>query len=259
VEAHDGSNGDGPWVEVVDCDHRGLWLSRDKKISILRGKRDKTLYLWLSDDNNDVVLYNGETDGRIQICAENNIEIIASGDITIRANNINFKATEKIRLEAGGNPLTLEAGKMSTGGDIYGDAAHVRIAGVPSLDDVKAIAQNESASMVNGVSADFASKIKETLDSVGVHGNTVASVSAPGGEPVEGSLFNTDITFDPAIPSVPVPLVPSGVGDPQPGGDAVDDLSMVAVPDSVEPSDRGTVYNTPSVAEQDEIEHPITR
>jgi hypothetical protein len=88
---------------------------------------------------------------------------------------------------------------------------------------------------------------------------SVAGVSAPGGEPVEGSLFNTDITFDPAIPSVPVPLVPSGVGDPQPGGDAVDDLSMVAVPDSVEPSDRGTVYNTPSVAEQDEIEHPITR
>jgi hypothetical protein len=25
LEARDGSNGDGPWLELVDCQNRGMW------------------------------------------------------------------------------------------------------------------------------------------------------------------------------------------------------------------------------------------
>lgn len=131
LEAHDGSQGDGPWVEVVDSEHRGLFFHRKKKLSILRAKKDKKLYVWLDEEKNAVVVFNDEADGKVQIRAAGDIEVISTGgDITFQARNINFKADAKIRCDAGGGLMTIERKKISTTVDIYGREAMMFVHGV---------------------------------------------------------------------------------------------------------------------------------
>lgn len=259
LEAHDGVNGDGPWVELVDSEHRGVWLSRDKQLSIFRSKKDKKLYIWLDDGSDNVVIYNNEDAGKVQIYG-GNVEIIAGNDISFQANNINFKAKSKVKFSAGGNLLTLQDGKMSTTGDIYGNDAHVKIAGVPSLDDIKAIAQNEATTRANTAATELQQSLQATLDGIGFDGSTDQNISNALGIPsipVTGTLSNTEINFTPSGSPVPVPTVLSGTGDPQPGGDSVDDIEKVDIPAQVEPEDRATTYNVPSIVAQNEVEHPI--
>lgn len=111
-EARDGSRGDGPWVEMVDSQGRGMWLSRDRSLGVWRSKSEKKIYVWIDDGGDDVVIFNDEAAGRVRIQSRNNVEVVAGGTMTFRARNISFKADEKIRMEAGGTPLTLEAGKV---------------------------------------------------------------------------------------------------------------------------------------------------
>lgn len=43
-EAHDGSKGDGPWAEVVDCQRRGMWFSKQNQLGIWRAKKGRQMY-----------------------------------------------------------------------------------------------------------------------------------------------------------------------------------------------------------------------
>lgn len=251
LEAHDGVLGDGPWVELVDSEHRGLWLSRYKKLGIWRARQDKKMYVWLDDDHNNVVIHNGEDGGHVQVYCKNDVEIIAEGDITFRGDNINFKADQKIRFEAGSNRLTIEDGKLSTLGDIYGSTAYVRLAAAPSFDDVKAIAEVRATTNANTVASSLASVVENTLTNVNL------DATDRFGGAIDGRLDNTNVDFSPKPSSVVAPAVPSGAGDPTPGGDAVDEPQRINVPILIEPTDRAVTYNEPSVCPQDEVEHPV--
>lgn len=251
IEARDGLNGDGPWVEVVDSEGRGLWMSRSNGLSILRSKNDKKLYLWLDDAADQVVLYAGESSGKIQIFSANDVEVIAANELTLRGRNVNIKADEKIRLEAGGNPLTLQDDRLSTGGDVYGGTAHMRMAGVPSLDDVTAIATAEASRQASDLTSALSSAIEVALGDVQVDGTVDDSGQ------VSGSLQGLAIDFSPSPANVQPPTMPTGSGSSEPGGDPVDDPDIVMLPSFVQPTDRGRTYNVPSVVDDDEVVHPI--
>jgi len=99
-EARDGANGDGPWVEVVDAQSRGMWMSKNQQLLIIRGKKRKKLYLWINDTTRDLVIFNGERSGTVKIYCRGSIELKAERDITLdagrllnlRGNRIQFQA-----------------------------------------------------------------------------------------------------------------------------------------------------------------------
>lgn len=115
-EARDGSGGDGPWVEIVDAQHRGIWMSKTEQLLIIRGKKRKKLYIWLDDRSKDVCIYNGERNGTIKVHSRGNIELKSDRNITIEAGgSLNLKG-RRVNLQA-------EAGaKMLMTGNIFSNA-----------------------------------------------------------------------------------------------------------------------------------------
>lgn len=108
LEAHDGRNGDGPWLELVDCQHRGMWFSKKNQMGIWRSKRGKLIYQWMDEKLNKVVIYNNEDNGTIDIYANRGVNVISNLDVNIRADrHIFMKAGESIRMQAGGTKFTI--------------------------------------------------------------------------------------------------------------------------------------------------------
>jgi hypothetical protein len=103
LEARDGRVGDeGPWAELVDIEHRGLWLSKKQKMGIWRSKEGKEQYIMIRDGDNSIVLRNAE-DGPLQIFCKKDVEIIAEQNIAMKAGRrISLKAGSSLELEAGG-------------------------------------------------------------------------------------------------------------------------------------------------------------
>ena len=105
-EARDGKEGDGPWVEVVDCQRRGIWMSKEQQLLIIRGKKRKRLYLWLDDADRELVIFNGERSGKLKIYSRGNMElkalknirIHAGGAISLRGKRIEMHSTTGGRL-----------------------------------------------------------------------------------------------------------------------------------------------------------------
>lgn len=184
LEARDGSNGDGPWVELVDSEHRGMWFSKEKKLGVWRGKKDKKLYVYIDDDKDSVVVWNGETSGKIQVFSKGDIELISKKNITLQGQNINIRANEKVNITANGTPFVVSKDRLETRANYYGSTI---------------------TAFVNGVK--------------------------------EGP----------------------GAGTKKPGGDPVQLLKDVVLPEKLEPEDRAKTYNEPSVISQDQIEHPIKK
>lgn len=106
-EARDGADGDGPWVELVDSQSRGIWCSKTEGLLILRGKKRKKLYTWMSDKAKEIVIYNGESGGKTKIYCKGSIELVSGGDISIEANRfVNIKARQ-IRMQSEGAKFTI--------------------------------------------------------------------------------------------------------------------------------------------------------
>lgn len=107
-EARDGKDGDGPWVELVDAQRRGIWMSKSQQLLILRGKKRKRLYIWLNDaPNREVVIFNGEQSGKVKIYSRGDVEIKSERDITLDANRILNLKGRQIRLQSDGGKFTL--------------------------------------------------------------------------------------------------------------------------------------------------------
>lgn len=107
-EARDGSLGDGPWVELVDCQNRGLWFSKRYQLGIWRGKNKKRLYQWFDDDGRKIAIYNGETSGVIDIYCSGSVNIIADGNVNLRSDqSITIKSQKAIALQAGSTKFTI--------------------------------------------------------------------------------------------------------------------------------------------------------
>lgn len=112
-EARDGEQGMGPWVELVDCQHRGFWFSREKKLGIWRGKKGSFMYQWLDDDKHVLALYNDNDDAKVQIYSRGDVEIMGAKSITINGfDEVKIKGGKKLTLQGGNSILTLEDGQI---------------------------------------------------------------------------------------------------------------------------------------------------
>jgi len=105
-EAHDGSNGDGPWVEVVDCQRRGMWLSKKYQLGVWRAKKKRKMYMWMDEKKREIVVYN--RDGKIVIYSNADVQVVSDRNINIQADgHIFMRAGRSIRMQAGTTKFTI--------------------------------------------------------------------------------------------------------------------------------------------------------
>ncbi|MDB4489913.1 phage baseplate assembly protein V [bacterium] len=107
-EARDGRNGDGPWVELVDCQQRGFWFSKSEGIGIWRARKKRKMYQWMDEKQKKIVIYNNEKQGTIEIYSTKSVNVISDRDVNIRADrHITMRAGKSIRMQAAGTRMTL--------------------------------------------------------------------------------------------------------------------------------------------------------
>jgi hypothetical protein len=114
-EARDGAKGDGPWVEIVDCQRRGMWFSKRYRIGIWRSAKQKRMYMWMDETRRRMVLYNNESNGKIILYCNSDIEIFAQRNLKLTAGqNITMNAGGSIRMQSGGGARLTLSGRMFT-------------------------------------------------------------------------------------------------------------------------------------------------
>ena len=130
-EARDGSKGDGPWVEMVDCQRRGLWFSKSEGLGIWRARKKKKMYQWIDEKQKKIVIYNNEKNGTIDIYATGSVNVISDKDVNIRADrHIFMRAGKSIRMQASGSKFTFYEGNISTTARYKGPYVRAFIPGV---------------------------------------------------------------------------------------------------------------------------------
>lgn len=130
-EARDGRNGDGPWVEVVDCQHRGFWFSKKEQLGIWRARRKRQMYQWFDEKQRKIVIYNNERAGTIEIYADRQVNVITNGVMNLRADrHIFIKAGRSIRMQAAGTKFTMFNGNIQTNATFHGRRVNAFICGV---------------------------------------------------------------------------------------------------------------------------------
>lgn len=131
VEARDGRLGDGPWTEIVDCQHRGMWFSKSESLGIWRARKKKEMYQWFDENNRKIVIYNNEANGTIEIYANQNVNVISNGNINLRADrHIFMRAGRSIRMQAAGTKFTMINGNIQTNATFHGPKVNAYICGV---------------------------------------------------------------------------------------------------------------------------------
>lgn len=130
-EARDGRNGDGPWVELVDCQRRGMWFSKQNQLGIWRSKRGRQMYQWMDERNKKIVIFNNEAAGTIEIYANRSVNVISNTDVNIRADrHIFMRAGRTIRMQAGGSKFTMFDGNIQTNAILNGPEVRAFVCGV---------------------------------------------------------------------------------------------------------------------------------
>lgn len=131
IEARDGRNGDGPWTELVDCQHRGMWFSKKEGLSIWRARKKKQMYQWFDERGRKIVIYNNEAFGTIEIYADQQVNVITNGNINLRADkHIFMRAGRTIRMQAAGTKFTMFNGNIQTNATFHGPKVNAFICGV---------------------------------------------------------------------------------------------------------------------------------
>jgi hypothetical protein len=131
MEARDGRNGDGPWTEVVDCQHRGMWFSKKEGLGIWRARKKKKMYQWFDEKQRKIVIYNNEASGTIEIYADREVNVISNGNINLRADkHILMRAGRSIRMQAAGTKFTMINGNIATNATFHGPKVNAFICGV---------------------------------------------------------------------------------------------------------------------------------
>lgn len=117
LEIHDGTAGDGPWVELVDIEGRGVWMTKDEGLTLMRGRAGSTMSVAIDDKNSKIIIFNGR--GKVQIRAQAGIELSCAGPISVAATGvIALKSDTAIVMEGGGIGMTLAAGGLSVNGNV---------------------------------------------------------------------------------------------------------------------------------------------
>jgi len=126
MEARDGKRGggeDGAWTELVDLDHRGIWLSRKYGLGIWRSNLDKDQFIMIMDiDGQEKIVIRNHEDGPIQIYCKQDVQIVADRDINLYAKrDINMEAEGTIRTQSGAKTSVIAGSsvEMDGGGGMW--------------------------------------------------------------------------------------------------------------------------------------------
>lgn len=145
VEIHDGSKGDGPWVEMVDCEGRGYWMSKNNNLSIMRGKRRSRMFIWMDESSKEIVIFGGNG-AKVKIHSSADIELHAANDIKMQAGgSISFKSSGPLAASGGGALFTVGGSGISTNGSINGSVCNAFIPGVKPGDGAGAASPGGSS------------------------------------------------------------------------------------------------------------------
>lgn len=132
LESRDGREGQGPWTELVDCQHRGFWFCKRKHLGVWRAKKDVKMYQWMDDQKKRIIIYNDEENGRIEIYTAGHVNFIGKKGITFNTEgSIDFKAEKTIRFQADDTRLTI-AQAVQTNKNINARRVHAFFPGVKS-------------------------------------------------------------------------------------------------------------------------------
>ena len=113
-EARDGSLGDGPWVEVVDCDGRGIWFSHKNEVSVWRARIGSYMIQYMDEQSKTICIVNGDPqdqDTAVKVLCSGTVDIYGADKVNIMSSigNVNIKAENgNINLQAGETKLTID-------------------------------------------------------------------------------------------------------------------------------------------------------
>lgn len=128
IEARDG---DGPWVEMVGKNNRGVWLSDRYKLAIMRASDDTEAYVWIDEINRNITLYNNN--GDVKIYSGTKIDIISNGDINFKSGgSITLNADESIKFKGGTCTMSLRGTDATFSNDVHCDSIYAAL--IPGAD-----------------------------------------------------------------------------------------------------------------------------
>lgn len=116
IEARDGTNGDGPWVELVDSENRGLWFSKNTGITVLRAKEGSNMYVYMDDISKKIAIYNNNIEGSIDLYCLGSINIKSGADVNIDAGgSISMRSLGAMKLQGSSTKLSLVSDLQTNG------------------------------------------------------------------------------------------------------------------------------------------------
>lgn len=114
-EARDGDGGDGPWVELVDSERRGLWFSKRIGAGIWRAKADANMFQILDDRQNTMMLLNLKAGGKIEIYSVGDVNISSAKTLRLQSTDkIEMVANNGIYMNGQGVKMAIANGSIST-------------------------------------------------------------------------------------------------------------------------------------------------
>jgi hypothetical protein len=116
IEMRDGRKGSGPWVEVVDAEHRGVWFSKKYQLSIMRAKKKRKMYMFMEEAKRRIVIFNGDKAGEVVIYAKGNVRIKTDSELMIDSgSSMTFRAKKIIAFQTDDAAMTLSNGLYTSG------------------------------------------------------------------------------------------------------------------------------------------------
>lgn len=102
-EARDGTEGDGAWVELVDAERRGIWMSSKYQISVWRAKNGSEMLQLMDDKTKNMVMLNLNPSGMIEIYSQGEVGVYSDSRIRLQSEgDIELYARNNIVMQAGG-------------------------------------------------------------------------------------------------------------------------------------------------------------
>lgn len=114
LEIHDGAKGDGPWVELIDGEERGVWMHKRQGIVVVKSKKSDGNCIVIDDLKGRIIVSNKE--GTVQVQAKN-AEIIATGKLALEGDSVTIKSNNGIRFDSGTGQMALNR-NLTLSGDL---------------------------------------------------------------------------------------------------------------------------------------------
>lgn len=135
LECRDGSQGDDPWVELVDSQDRNLWFWGKGELVMCHARRQPDpvdIMWWMDEKRKELIIKHDEESGRIQITCNKPIEIISAEDVNINAaRSLNLAAGTDITLSVNSTKFKLDDSGIGYNGDMEGPQLTAKMIDMP--------------------------------------------------------------------------------------------------------------------------------